>query len=534
MFIGPAVVLTNDTYPRSVDPDGTLKSRQRLGGRSASRSARAPSVGARAVCVAPVTIGRWALVAAGAVVVQDVPDFALVAGVPARRIGWVGRAGLPAGEPRPTARWRCPAPAQRYTESHSTTLTLMEARRHDGHDSRRPSRSSATRSARRSTGCCAAACSPRARRSRPSRRSSRALVAAGTCVAVNSGTSALHLGLLAAGIGPGDEVIVPSFTLRRDRQRGGADRRDPGVRRHRAGPLLPRPGRGRGRDHRAHRGDHAGAPVRPPGGDGPARRRSRPARPAASSRTPPRRTPRPCTAGRSAPSGLVGGVQLLPDQEHDVRRGRHGRRRRTTSSRGRVRLLRNQGMERRYENEVVGFNTRMTDIHAAIGRVQLSKLAGWTEQRQAERRVPRRSTCAASSSRRSPTARCTSTTSTRCGSPATTATAFAAALARARRRLRRVLPDPQPPAAVVRPARSTCPRPSGPRAEVLSLPVHPSLTEADLERDRRRPSTPSPGRAPDGQLRAGLIGLGMMGRHHARVLRVAGRRRAGRGRRPRR
>lgn len=47
-----------------------------------------------------------------------------------------------------------------------------------------------------------------------------------------------------------------------------------------------------------------------------------------------------------------------------------------------ARVLRNQGMERRYENEVVGFNTRMTDIHAAIGRVQLGKLAGWTKQRQ--------------------------------------------------------------------------------------------------------------------------------------------------------
>jgi dTDP-4-amino-4,6-dideoxygalactose transaminase len=47
-----------------------------------------------------------------------------------------------------------------------------------------------------------------------------------------------------------------------------------------------------------------------------------------------------------------------------------------------VRLLRNQGMERRYENEVVGFNARMTDVHAAIGRVQLAKLAGWTKQRQ--------------------------------------------------------------------------------------------------------------------------------------------------------
>jgi perosamine synthetase len=46
------------------------------------------------------------------------------------------------------------------------------------------------------------------------------------------------------------------------------------------------------------------------------------------------------------------------------------------------RLLRNQGMEKRYENEIVGFNTRMTDIHAAIGRVQLRKLAKWTKQRQ--------------------------------------------------------------------------------------------------------------------------------------------------------
>lgn len=47
-----------------------------------------------------------------------------------------------------------------------------------------------------------------------------------------------------------------------------------------------------------------------------------------------------------------------------------------------IRVLRNQGMEKRYENEVVGFNNRMTDIHAAIGRVQLRKLAGWTKARQ--------------------------------------------------------------------------------------------------------------------------------------------------------
>ncbi|WP_168626449.1 MULTISPECIES: DegT/DnrJ/EryC1/StrS aminotransferase family protein [unclassified Cryobacterium] len=47
-----------------------------------------------------------------------------------------------------------------------------------------------------------------------------------------------------------------------------------------------------------------------------------------------------------------------------------------------ARMLRNQGMERRYENELIGFNTRMTDIHAAIGRVQLRKLEAWTKARQ--------------------------------------------------------------------------------------------------------------------------------------------------------
>jgi len=47
-----------------------------------------------------------------------------------------------------------------------------------------------------------------------------------------------------------------------------------------------------------------------------------------------------------------------------------------------VRLLRNQGQERKYENEIVGLNNRMTDIHAAIGRVQLAKLVDWTAKRQ--------------------------------------------------------------------------------------------------------------------------------------------------------
>jgi carbonic anhydrase/acetyltransferase-like protein (isoleucine patch superfamily) len=70
-----------------------------------------------------VTIGRWALVAAGSVVVKDVPDFALVAGVPARRLRWVGRAGVPL-EQDPDGTWVCPTTGERYIEENDR---LMEA-----------------------------------------------------------------------------------------------------------------------------------------------------------------------------------------------------------------------------------------------------------------------------------------------------------------------------------------------------------------------------------------------------------------------
>jgi UDP-2-acetamido-3-amino-2,3-dideoxy-glucuronate N-acetyltransferase len=118
VFVGPAAVFTNDHFPRSVAPDGTLKRGddwEAVGVTCLEGS----SIGARAVCVAPVTIGRWAMVAAGAVVTKDVPDFALVAGVPARRIRWVGRAGVPletAGE----SRWRCPQTGAEDTENDGT------------------------------------------------------------------------------------------------------------------------------------------------------------------------------------------------------------------------------------------------------------------------------------------------------------------------------------------------------------------------------------------------------------------------------
>ncbi|WP_420113861.1 acyltransferase [Pseudactinotalea sp.] len=116
VFIGPAAVLTNDTYPRAVNPDLSPKSATDWEPVGVTLREGA-SVGARAVCIAPVTIGRWATVAAGAVVTTDVPDFALVAGVPARRIRWVGRAGVPL-EDQGDGSWRCPQTDTTYTEHH--------------------------------------------------------------------------------------------------------------------------------------------------------------------------------------------------------------------------------------------------------------------------------------------------------------------------------------------------------------------------------------------------------------------------------
>jgi acetyltransferase-like isoleucine patch superfamily enzyme len=120
VFVGPAVVFTNDHYPRSVSPDGSLKRGDDWEAVGVT-CRQGSSIGARAVCVAPVTIGRWAMVAAGSVVTKDVPDFALVAGVPARRIRWVGRAGVPL-EPAGENRWRCPQTGELYDE-HDERLT---------------------------------------------------------------------------------------------------------------------------------------------------------------------------------------------------------------------------------------------------------------------------------------------------------------------------------------------------------------------------------------------------------------------------
>lgn len=124
VFVGPAVVLTNDRNPRAVDTYGRLK---RAGDWEAVgvRVAEGASLGARSVCVAPVSIGRWAMVASGAVVTKDVPDFALVAGVPAHQIGWVGRAGERLDAlPDRSGFWECPSDGTLYAEKDGILTEL--------------------------------------------------------------------------------------------------------------------------------------------------------------------------------------------------------------------------------------------------------------------------------------------------------------------------------------------------------------------------------------------------------------------------
>ncbi|MFB9163337.1 acyltransferase [Arthrobacter psychrochitiniphilus] len=123
VFIGPAVVLTNDTYPRAVSPDGSLKSAHDWVPVGVTIEDGA-SIGARAVCIAPLTIGRWSTIAAGSVVTKDVQAFALMAGVPARRLGWVGKAGFPLKAEG--GFWVCPETGAKYVEDSNSLKEAEE------------------------------------------------------------------------------------------------------------------------------------------------------------------------------------------------------------------------------------------------------------------------------------------------------------------------------------------------------------------------------------------------------------------------
>jgi dTDP-4-amino-4,6-dideoxygalactose transaminase len=208
-----------------------------------------------------------------------------------------------------------------------------------------------------------------------------AIVAGREVVAVNAGTSGLHLALLAMGVGPGDEVIVPSFSFAATANvvaLVGATpvfvdiepdhfAIDPAAVEaaitpkttaimpvhlyghpadmDRLGAIAARHGLAIIEDAcQAHAAALDGTPV---GAFG---------KTAVFSLYPTKNM-----------TSIEGGMVVTDDAE--VAR--------------KLRLLRNQGMLKQYENEVVGFNMRMSDVHAAVGRVQLGRLAGWTAQRQA-------------------------------------------------------------------------------------------------------------------------------------------------------
>jgi dTDP-4-amino-4,6-dideoxygalactose transaminase len=206
------------------------------------------------------------------------------------------------------------------------------------------------------------------------------LVDGRTCVAVNSGTSGQHLGLLAAGVGPGHEVIVPSFTFAATANSVALTGATPVF-----ADIEP--------DHFCLDAAAVEAAVTENTvGIMPVHLYGHPANMDALGAVAAEHglqifedaAQAHAASWQGRPVGSFGSFamfSLYPTK--NMTSGEGGMVSCATDEIARMmRLLRNQGMERRYENEVVGFNARMTDVHAAIGRVQLGKLSGWTKQRQ--------------------------------------------------------------------------------------------------------------------------------------------------------
>ena len=199
-------------------------------------------------------------------------------------------------------------------------------------------------------------------------------------VAVNSGTAGLHLGLLAAGIGPGDEVIVPSFTFAATANSVALTGATPvfadiepdyycldinhvrSLITAKTKGIMPVHLYGHPADIAAYRAlaDEHGIKLFEDAAQ--AHGASLDGKPVG-------------TYGDFAMFSLYPTKNMTSGEGGMVSTG-------DAEIERRLRLLRNQGMERQYENELVGFNARMTNLHAAIGRVQLRKVMGWTAQRK--------------------------------------------------------------------------------------------------------------------------------------------------------
>lgn len=120
VFCGPSCVFTNVTNPRSAIV--------RKGQYQKTVVRRGATIGANATIVCGSTLGRFAFVAAGAVVTKgDVPDYALMAGVPAKRIGWMSRHGHRLPAPDAEGTMRCPESGWRYREVAPGELRCLDA-----------------------------------------------------------------------------------------------------------------------------------------------------------------------------------------------------------------------------------------------------------------------------------------------------------------------------------------------------------------------------------------------------------------------
>jgi UDP-2-acetamido-3-amino-2,3-dideoxy-glucuronate N-acetyltransferase len=108
VFLGPSCVLTNVRNPRAEVRRGHRP--------TPTLVRRGATIGANATIVCGITVGRYAFVAAGAVVTHEVPDYALVMGVPARFVGWVGRHGQELAVDTEAGLWVCPESGYRYRE----------------------------------------------------------------------------------------------------------------------------------------------------------------------------------------------------------------------------------------------------------------------------------------------------------------------------------------------------------------------------------------------------------------------------------
>jgi UDP-2-acetamido-3-amino-2,3-dideoxy-glucuronate N-acetyltransferase len=118
VFLGPSCVLTNVSNPRSQIVRHHLYEETRIG--------KGATIGANATIVCGHRIGRYAFVAAGAVVTRDVPDYALMMGVPAHQAGWMSRHGYRLGSPDAKGLMTCPESGWRYREEAPGRLRCLD------------------------------------------------------------------------------------------------------------------------------------------------------------------------------------------------------------------------------------------------------------------------------------------------------------------------------------------------------------------------------------------------------------------------